>query len=1229
MVAQRKRQFVWTVIPSGRVVPIDGQDMALCSLLLTPRLLGPADPPLQLTDFGLQGWPQRLAAVSFSALRADSHVPVRQVPYVGIDGASVQFTGAQQQSAWTVLFPPDMVVQPYQPVSYSGRRVVEFPASQAGAQITAAYRDSSQVLAGVSRADESTLRASLRAVNDTWQAGLRRQDRLAGNTSPLRQAYDFYRRPTADAGSSPPDDDHGTEFHHVVSRLADHPMLLRALGLLIDLAMPASALASSATPAILRVTPVWPNPDSSPPPGWMDAAHEDLAPTTAYALVGSRFVPAAGTGPLGAPFTLGMLAVADAGPAGAGANERFEIMPFDIDGAALRMVSVAASDGGQPPSAHPDDTGLPALRTAGFGLIDTQRAAEHAKRLQRAEQRRSTEGLLGSPLGADNVISGYRIDIFDDATQRWRSLCRRRTQYSVGDIRIGDDSSGHPGGLLEEGCVRVDSVTTGVGDDALYVHQIVARWDGWSLAASRPDRIADPIVIPPQSFTVGQTHDPGSLPRLRFGRQYRLRVRLADLAGGGLHLEEPGSDEQQSQEFTHLRFEPIAPPELLPTRAYSDGEGQGQLVIRSDRQIRADDYAAAHGYRAYDLRYMFAPKASLELAMQHGVFDPALGAASAASIDQHFGIATRADRDLADINGAQRHGTDTDPGAYYIVLESTAQLPWLPDPLAPLVALRLRSRPIDPQTDQPGTATGLDDEDDHNQHRWRGHWPDYAPIALKLVAGAAGCAATSTATGNTVTVALGQAEQATLDIVSCPGLDDVGKLGVAIWAGAVPDNAHDATTQLVHHGGLRTVTPPHTITVVHAVQRPLIDPSGTFVASRQIGDTDAILRTTELELDIRSTGRIDVHAEWADLDDTVSNPPTSTTFTSHIGSYDVAHVRADAALPTIKHIFGDTRRRRVTYSVTAISRFRDYFGTLTAADPGACTVHGVLGVTDVPSSARPPAPQLRYVMPAFAWSRGNSGGVHHSTRRGGGLRAFMERPWFASGVDEALAVIVSPDVGATHVSLIGQDPIWTTSTPQSPITAHHVLAPSSAQEFLPEAGESLSAMIFPVTFDEQMNCWSADLDLSPLVETSYFPFARLSLCRYQANSIQDVPRLSPPVETEPVQLFPGRDLTVTASASRVTAVLNGVGPSGPTPNTVRAELQVADTADDAADDALIGTPGWTTIAAGDGLLGNQLNLNLPDTGTRPMRVLVTEIESNLSPSPTTSRMIYADTIRLR
>ena len=54
MAMSMKRQFVWTLVPAGRITPINGVPTAVCSLLLTPRLFGPVDTALRLKDFGLE-----------------------------------------------------------------------------------------------------------------------------------------------------------------------------------------------------------------------------------------------------------------------------------------------------------------------------------------------------------------------------------------------------------------------------------------------------------------------------------------------------------------------------------------------------------------------------------------------------------------------------------------------------------------------------------------------------------------------------------------------------------------------------------------------------------------------------------------------------------------------------------------------------------------------------------------------------------------------------------------------------------------------------------------------------------------------------------------------------------------------------------------------------------------------------------------------------------------------
>src|SRR5207237_8685075 len=76
-------------------------------------------------------------------------------------------------------------------------------------------------------------------------------------------------------------------------------------------------------------------------------------------------------------------------------------------------------------------------------------------------------------------------------------------------------------------------------------------------------------------------------------------------------------------------------------------------------------------------------------------------------------------------------------------------------------------------------------------------------------------------------------------------------------------------------------------------------------------------------------------------------------------------------------------------------------------------------------SARPEAPKVLYIVPTFKWERNANG----TKRTGGGLRIYLDRPWYSSGDDEKLAVLL-PAGGKLDakmepfVSLWGKDPIW-------------------------------------------------------------------------------------------------------------------------------------------------------------------------------------------------------------
>ena len=139
-----------------------------------------------------------------------------------------------------------------------------------------------------------------------------------------------------------------------------------------------------------------------------------------------------------------------------------------------------------------------------------------------------------------------------------------------------------------------------------------------------------------------------------------------------------------------------------------------------------------------------------------------------------------------------------------------------------------------------------------------------------------------------------------------------------------------------------------------------------------------------------------------------------------------------ATLPP-PHRLGDTRHRRIAYSLTATTPFREDFPVTWIDEPDRLSVTSDVVTVDVPSSAPPQLPDLQYVVPTMGWSTDTGDGGFVSRRRGGGLRVWLGRGWWSSGAGELLGVVVGSDVitpkGGDYpfVSLIGQDLIRTSS----------------------------------------------------------------------------------------------------------------------------------------------------------------------------------------------------------
>lgn len=531
------------------------------------------------------------------------------------------------------------------------------------------------------------------------------------------QADRFYRRkrPTADeakmrypdfqnipARPKPPEFD----FHRILASYADYPELLRALGLVVDFAIEDSSVIDDRINAgggtavgQIQLKVGW---DSSAP-------GTDARPSTAWLAREKRFVPR----PLGQDQEAGLLRLehSDDGWNAHKDEERglFDLYQVDPDGTAIKTVNFTlTAQNLLGKSLNPErkdgavtyTTGnrqpVAALRSAGLGVSQHGRA-ENLAQIAAAADLKNQEIAAGNAqdvvLFAEDVQRGFRVDIAEvpDLLHPgdWRSLCARDGSYEL--IKAAETLMVPP----DEGYVSGASTTSDeLGEH--YLHESLFRWTGWSLVAPRPgltikaetnDEDHLQAEVPSTvtdtakngsgvaaSFRVPK----GSLPRLRFGRLYRVRARTVDLAGNSLAVDDPSLKplEQASDAVGYWRFEPVDPPAMVQRNQVSEGESLERMVIRSNVDIHPNtgvitditaenylntpDWLAASGtlasadfeYHAVNERHLVPPKSSQQQCETHGFFDKYFG--DWTKVKQGYEVAAREDGSLYDkLPGAQ------------------------------------------------------------------------------------------------------------------------------------------------------------------------------------------------------------------------------------------------------------------------------------------------------------------------------------------------------------------------------------------------------------------------------------------------------------------------------------------------------------------------------------------------------------------------------------------------
>jgi hypothetical protein len=1137
-----RQRLQWVPVPAGP---------GLLSVFLAPRLESDEGDFLSLFEDFLD-WPARLATATFRVV-VDDRPP-----------APVQPAGPLPDSElWLRLFGPDTPIRSYEFDDYQSHEVVTYPARTMTAAARSGY-------------------AAVAASSPTELPGT---DSLpfddVGDAAGQFAAFHGRAQESAEM-DSPESFRESVDFHQMLSALGDHPLLLRRLGLVFDLSVP-----DALVPADGQTIQVLVTYDSLHPSGFVD----DLPARVRYVHApGSRqgagsepvlVAAASGGEPLGSP-ALGVIALP---------QEQFSVEQADIDGAAQQAFTAAREA----------NSGYPALRTSGFSLVRDGRAAflqdDFALAADREAALARNEAI---ELTAEDLVRGHRLDVFDEAAGRWFSLHERTVDYTV----PGAPALSAPG-VRAEGFFQV-SLTQPPGGGALYVHERIITWDGWSLSAARPGKVlsedhrapdpSEPATLPKRVANTARTTLPleietsalpGSLPRLRFGRAYRFRVRTVDLAGNGPSLDSAADLGPQFQAGPEVfrRYEPVPAPSVLPRSRFEDGASTQLLVIRSTPGQTAAEFAVEHpAFAGFDERHVAAPKAALQLVEWHGLLDAAIGSASPDVRREIYELARREKGALDDLSlpavseVVVRRPAGEVVQRYVVHTGASLEVPYLPDPLS--IGAVFHGLPGSEAFEVP-----WDGPQWHRPRSFRlvltdGEGPPSFDPALRVLT-------VRLPRGTVATVRLSSRVTAGGEI-----------LGLLDWCREELDPAGFAEVLVAARENRHwMITPWQELTLVHATQRPLTAPALEFFPGidRSPGDTHAHLFGS-VRLHIPTTERIDLIAQWPEsIDDLAFDGPRVRDCSAHVFRLPVALARdfVGDSIPEevpskqfapdgltfntrpgpvpARQEFGDTRHRSISYHAVAGSAFREFFPPSFASDD-QLSVAGEPVVVEVPSTARPSAPQVLYCVPTQRWEL--SPGVRH--RHGGGVRIYLDRPWFSSGDGELLGVLMSP-FGAVspgeplspYISMIGRDPIYDAAAVPSLTPSSFPLAVSAGSFPLPALpGFDVSVAGHQVSYDASTRRWFCDIDLS--TGDSYFPFVRLALARFQPHSIPSM-HLSEVVLTDLIRVLPTRTLQVLpGSPSQV--IVSGPSYREPEGSRLTAHL---DRRDPAISDP---TLGWQPVA---------------------------------------------------
>lgn len=1298
-----RQTIVWTLLPDPATAP--GADGAIgLSLLASPRLTHDEVVPLSQYP-ALADWPSVALEVAVEIAGPSGTVTV---PAQLVDSPP-------DIALWRAVFPATLLVAPFVfDRAPAETPIVSFPAASIRTSLAQEYSrlfgpEDARPAKGDARSVQSDsgweevdrlisiVGDSARARTVVAGARFRRDavpDTMSDDPVGWSRLAEFHRprqsaRRTETLGLTMREASTERDFHAVFASLADHPLLQTRLGLVraLRVRLPANL----AGPVTIRAVPSH------------AAGLVDYQPRTACVARAGNLHLATSNG-TEAPAYLPLDDIS-----------RYAPIDLDIDSTGLALQSYVSSLAMAPRDGPAPRLRPPMPRSDGIFVAEADRQIRFKDALLRATDVLDADLAAGGngsaiTLDAEDVHLGYRVDVFDVDSRRWYPLCRRVGAYRVAGVAA-------PLPIDDEG--TVSDVITAVDDDGSPVnllHQSLFRWNGWSLVVPPPgqmldldDQIANPVPVPGGDlpFSMSVTVAPGTLPSLRYGRSYQFRARLVNIAGrSGPFDASPTVPTPATPALRHRRYEPVPSPVLVPRRPVTEGESAAVMVIRTDNSNPADPRPGPACER-----HVLAPKAAILTLERHGVLD----VPGQHRLDPNV-YQLLFDRDQRVVVGSADAGASNTP----FIDADTVALPWLPDPLSHGIAIHGLPGSPDLRLDwrrgsawherlpirlivQPGRNIGpapaqID--------------PSGRAIRVVLEPGAS--------LTTTISSRLAEGDEEILGawrwFADADGRDatDVDARRGDAAAGRIGQMTPPYEVRMVHAVRCPHEAPEFSLPQIERLPNDttyeMVDPAVSIHA----------LSTTSVHVDAEWSGLVDdlanpgpIHVtgrsilEQSDEDRLVAWEDTSTAntipFRASVSLGDTRHrvVRfTPVATSRFASYFAQRRTVRLTgtqsvqmgsplvpgtvvvtdRALPAPATYRldrdvvvDHAAGTVARRPAGMLVDGTeVDITfvappitragpsvslSVPASTRPAPPAIHSIVPAHAWRRERVDNTIMSTRRGGLLRVYLERPWFDSGDGELLAVIVADD----QLRLASQ-PTWTqtlsfVSGAGADPTGLGGGAPDLAKSTFPRAAASLivrvpglrntlpsqatnplfrvKAVGHPVEFDTRTRLWFSDVEIDHEADQ---PFVLLKLARLQPDAVpltaagvfEDL-HISQIVDAGFHQLPTDRTASVVVEGTTARVTVTGPAVTDLT-SEVTATVRVGDAieSDPVVWEGLRQLP-TTPLSPGPFVDGSAIRrwtglVQLPATpGSQPMQLLLREHQL-LPGGPQARRLSYFDVI---